>query len=311
MCALAPSSSALIVGRAIAGAGASGIFAGGFAILATIVPLHKRSIFIGTINSTFAIASIVGPIIGGAFTDRVTWRWCFYLNLPIGGFTAAVCIFLMKIHPAETENATLRDKLVSLDGIGFILLVGTIVSLLLAFQWGGIQFAWNSSTIIGLFVCFTLCLILLVLWSIRQQDNALIPPSLFKTHRNVWLIFAGSFFINGPFQLIIYWLPIWFQAILRASPIQSGTYYLPTVISDVLAAVAGSAIVMKTGYWNPLIILAEAMVCLGGGLLSTITPGTSRANWIGYQILGGFGYSLSTTMVSRVLTATYLQSSSL
>lgn len=192
----------------------------------------------------------------------------------------------------------MRERLSSLDGIGFVLLIGTVVSLLLAFQWGGIQFAWNSSTIIGLFVCFGVCLILLIIWSIRQQDNALIPPSLFKAHRNVWLLFTASFFINGPFQLIIYWLPIWFQAVLRASPVQSGVYYLPTVISDVVAAIAGSAIVMQTGYWNPLIIFAEAMVCLGGGLLSTITPGISRGHWIGYQIFGGFGYSLSTTMVS-------------
>lgn len=87
VCALAPSSHALIVGRAIAGLGASGVFAGGFTILTTVVPLHKRAVWTGIMGSTFSIASIVGPVLGGALTQHVTWRWCFYINVNMPTFS--------------------------------------------------------------------------------------------------------------------------------------------------------------------------------------------------------------------------------
>ncbi|KAK8043768.1 MFS general substrate transporter [Apiospora phragmitis] len=212
LCALAPSSQALIVGRTITGLGASGIFAGGLTILTTIVPLHKRSIFTGTINSTFALASIVGPVLGGALTEYVTWRWCFYINLPIGGFAGIVCAMLLRLRAAQTERVPLAKKLKGLDGLGFIFFAGALTMLLFAFQWGGIQYAWNSAMIIGLLVGSVATASLFACWQLYLQDDALIPPSLFKTHRNIPLVIGSAFFLNGPFQAVIYWLPIWFQA---------------------------------------------------------------------------------------------------
>ncbi|KAI1809977.1 major facilitator superfamily domain-containing protein [Poronia punctata] len=301
VCALAPSSNALIVGRVIAGVGASGIFAGGFAILTAIVPLHKRSIFTGTINSTFAIASIIGPIIGGAFTQRVTWRWCFWINLPIGGLSGLACLVLLRLNPAETQKVRFAQKMKSLDGIGFALFAGAVTMLLLALQWGGVEFAWNSSVVVGLLVGAVVTFALFVPWQLRMDDDALIPPKVFSSHRNIGLICASAFFINGPFQSVIYWLPIWFQTVLGVGPLESGTLYLPTVISDVLAAFIGSALVMQVGYWNPFLLVAEAFAALGGGLLSTIYPSISLGHLIGYQIFGGVGYSLATAMVHIAL----------
>ncbi|KAI1114207.1 major facilitator superfamily domain-containing protein [Nemania sp. NC0429] len=296
VCGLAPSSHALIVGRAIAGLGASGIFAGGFAILTTIIPLHKRAIYTGTLSSTFAIASIVGPLIGGAFAQNVTWRWCFYINLPIGGFSAGLFLLLVHIRDHIPKDTTLLKQLKGLDAIGFILFAGSTTMLLLPLQWGGVTYPWNSSITIGLFVGAGVTFALFIFWQLRQQDNALIPPRLFSSHRNTWLICISSFFLNGPFQIVIYWLPIWFQAIRGVSPTQSGIDYLPTVISDVLASFIGSGIVMALGFWNPFLLLANAFVSIGGGLLSTFYPGISTAKVIGYQIFGGIGYSLATNL---------------
>lgn len=273
------------------------MFAGGFAVQTAIIPLHKRAIWIGIISSTFAIASIVGPVIGGALTQHVTWRWCFYINLPIGGLSAAIFVLLVYIKSAETERGSLLGRVKGLDGIGFALFVGFITMLLLALQWGGGEYAWDSSVIIGLFVGFTVALGLFIPWQIYLQDNALIPPRLFRAHRNVGLLCASSFFVNGPFQVIIYWLPIWFQAVLGVSPTQSGVDYLPTVVSDAVMALLGTGVVMKIGWWNPFLLFANVMVCLCGGLLSTISPGISSGHWIGYQILGGVGYSLATNLV--------------
>ncbi|KAI1465429.1 MFS general substrate transporter [Daldinia caldariorum] len=276
VCALAPTSRALIVGRAIAGLGASGIFAGGFVVATTIIPLRKRAIFTGTISSTFAVASVIGPLIGGALTEHATWRWCFYINLPIGGFAAFLFLLFFRIHSDASEKLALGDKLRGLDGIGFLLFAGSTTMLLLALQWGGVTYAWNSSIIIGLFVGCGVAFATFVAWQIYMKDDALIPPRLFTVHRNAWLICASSFFVNGPFQVI------------------SGVNYFPTVIADAVAAFVGAGVIVQAvGWWNPFLLLAEALVCIGGGLLSTIYQEISSGHWIGYQILTGFGFSLA------------------
>ncbi|KAI1420133.1 MFS general substrate transporter [Xylaria sp. FL1777] len=296
VCALAPTSKALIIGRAVAGLGASGVFAGGFTLLTTIIPLHKRAIWTGTFSSIFALASIIGPILGGALTQHVTWRWCFYINLPIGGAAAALFFLLVHLRPGKLETQPLLIKLESLDGIGFILIAGPITMILLALIWGGVEYPWNSSVVIGLFVGAGVIFILFVIWGVHRDEKALIPPRLFTINRNPALLCSAAFFVNGPFQVVIYWLPIWFQAVLHATPTQSGINYFPTVIADVLAAFIGSGIVMTLGWWNPFLLFAEATVSLGGGLLSTLYPGISTGHWIGYQIFGGIGYSLASNI---------------
>ncbi|KAL2285800.1 hypothetical protein FJTKL_07520 [Diaporthe vaccinii] len=296
VCALAPSSAALIAGRAIAGLGASGMFAGGFAVQAAIIPLHKRAIWIGIISATFSVASIVGPVIGGALTEHSTWRWCFYINLPIGAFASGVFTLFVHIKTTRSERVPILSRIKGLDLLGFSLFSGFMIMLLLALQWGGVAYAWNSSTIVGLLVGSVVVLGLFIPWQLHMQDNALIPPRLFRAHRNVGLLCAQSFFVNGPFQVIIYWLPIWFQAVRGDTPTESGVNYLPTVISDAVMALLGTGIVMKIGWWNPFLLFANALVCLCGGLLSTIYPGISSGHWIGYQILGGTGFALTTNL---------------
>lgn len=277
-------------------------------------------------GSTFAIASIIGPVLAGALTEHVTWRWCFYINvsftftdsspfqscryfrfvtdiislkLPVGGAGAVIFFLLVHLKRARTESASLREKMQSMDLLGFVLLASSITMLLLALNWGGGTHAWSSSVVIGLFVGAGLVLALFIPWQLHRKDDALIPPRLFRVNRNPALICGAAFFVNGPFQIIIYWLPIWFQAVLRSSPTQSGINYFPTVIADVLAAFIGSGIVMQLGWWNPFLLFAEAMVCIGGGLLSSIWPDISGAHWIGYQVFGGIGYSLASNLVSN------------
>ncbi|AEO62944.1 uncharacterized protein THITE_2141153 [Thermothielavioides terrestris NRRL 8126] len=296
VCATSPSSAALIAGRTVAGLGASGLLAGGFTILTTIIPLHKRAVWTGTMGAIFSIASIVGPVIAGGLTQNVTWRWCFYINLPIGGAAAALFFLLVHLKPAETENQPITAKLRSVDVLGLALFAGSTTMLLLALQWGGVSYAWSSSVVIGLLVGFGVVLLLFLIWIVRRGEAALIPPRLFTVNRNPALLCAAAFFVNGPFQTVIYWLPVWFQGVLGASPTRSGVNFFPTVIFDVLAAFVGSAIVSQLGWWNPFMLLAEACVCLCGGLLTTIYPDISGAHWVGYQILGGVGYSLGTNL---------------
>ncbi|PWY71323.1 MFS general substrate transporter [Aspergillus eucalypticola CBS 122712] len=266
VCALAPSSPVLIVGRATAGLGASGIFAGGLVILTTVIPLHKRAVWTGTLNSTFAIASIVGPILGGALTQHVTWRWCFYINLPIAGFSAVVILLFS-----------------TLDVVGFLLFAGSVSMLLIALQFGGLsqRYSCQSANIIGLFAGAGVVTCICVGWTISYAGSSFDSCRLFTSSRNISLICASAFFANGAFQCIIYWLPI------------RGVKYLPTVISDVLTSLIAAGLVNKLGRWNPFLTFATAMVFLGGGLLTTLHPSTSDGHWIGFQIVANIGVRAS------------------
>ncbi|KAF3169213.1 hypothetical protein TWF788_010690 [Orbilia oligospora] len=151
ICGVAPNSATLIVGRAIAGIGVGGIFSGCILILAHILPLRKRPLAIACLASVWGIASIIGPLLGGAFTDHVSWRWCFYINLPLGAISVIVVTLVLKL-PHKSEGLTLRERIYQLDLVGAAILIPTVVSLLLALQWGGTTYAWNDPRIIGLFI---------------------------------------------------------------------------------------------------------------------------------------------------------------
>lgn len=129
ICAAATSSPMFIIGRAIAGAGAAALFSGGMTIIGYSVPLRKRPIYIAALSSMFGIASVVGPILGGAFTDRISWRWCFWINLPFGAVSLAVVFFFFTNPEREYSHIPIKDRLKEVDFLGAVFLICGIVSL--------------------------------------------------------------------------------------------------------------------------------------------------------------------------------------
>jgi MFS family permease len=142
ICGAAPSSVVFIVGRAIAGLGCAGIMSGAIMVIVYAVPLHKRPLYQGLFGAVFGIASVVGPLIGGAFTSSyLTWRWCFYINLPFGGAAMLFIFLLLKVPDRDTTKLPLMKKLAQLDALGTGVLIPGTVCLLLALQWGGLTYA--------------------------------------------------------------------------------------------------------------------------------------------------------------------------
>jgi len=171
--AAAPTSSALIAGRAISGFGASGVFTGALTTISTVVPLAQRGLFIGLITAVYGVASIIGPLLGGALTDNASWRWCFYINLPLGGFTIFILVFFL--HPPKSPpkaTKTWREYIIRFDPIGTILFAPSIICLLLALQWGGTTYEWSDGRIIALLVVFGVLLLGFAVVQPLMGDNA-------------------------------------------------------------------------------------------------------------------------------------------
>ncbi|KAM0201552.1 hypothetical protein ACHAQI_011195 [Fusarium lateritium] len=291
ICGVAPDSVTLIVGRAIAGVGGAGIFAGALTILAFSVPLHKRPIYTGLVSGMWGISSVAGPLLGGLFTDKVTWRWCFYINLPIGAITVIVIFFFFPEPERDIEPATWRVRFWQLDPIGTAIFMPAIVCLLLALQWGGVDYEWGDSTITSLFMLSAFLLILFVFVQIKMDENATVPPRIAKM-RSVW---AGAFFsfnTGACFLTAMYFLPIWFQAVQGQSPIMSGVRNLPMLLGIVLFAMVAGAAVTTWGYYTPFMIAGSILMAIGFGVITTFEVETSTAKWVGYQLIAGIGVGI-------------------
>ncbi|KAL3478355.1 major facilitator superfamily-domain-containing protein [Aspergillus californicus] len=308
ICGAANSSTMFIVGRAIAGVGGSGVISGGLSGIALVTPTAQRPLLTGLITSLYALGTVIAPIIGGALTSHASWRWCFYINLPSGAITVGT--LLVFFHPPNTAavRRSTVQKILQLDLLGCGLFIPSIIMIFLALQWGGGEYAWNSATIIGLFVGFVASILLFIAWEIRKGDNAMIPFRLLSDRSVVFsLLFA--FLFMGAFMLPVYYLPEWFQIVKDASPMRSGVMLLPSVCTQIFAAIVSGLTAKHVGYYNPWFFLGSTMVCIALGLYTTFTPtSTSSAKWIGFQVLQGLGTGSASQMalltVQHVLKTT-------
>jgi len=289
ICGAAPTSVALIIGRAIAGIGVGGIFSGAMVILAYSLPLQKRPIAFGFLGGMWGIASVAGPLLGGAFTDHVSWRWCFYINLPIGAFSIAVIVFVLHI-PRQSDNTgkSLRERLGELDLIGASIFIPAIICLLLALQWGGSKYDWSNSRIIGLFVGFAALIAIFIYWQFRLGDKATIPPRIL-TQRTVAASSGYAVMFAAGFFLLLFYLPIYFQSIKGVSATKSGIEVVPLLLSTVLSSIIAGGLISTVGYYTPFLIASSVIFSIGTGLLSTYKVNTPFGRWFGFQVLTGAG----------------------
>ena len=225
----------------------------------------------------------------------MSWRWCFYINLPIGGISAAIVTFFFTA-PAEAKptHASPLEKFLQLDPLGICLAMAATISFILAFQYGGQTHPWSSSVVVGLLVGSVAIAVAFVAVEILQSENdrAMVPPRLVRDAK-LWPLCLFTFFNAGTFFLAIYVLPLYFQTAQGVSATNSGVRNLPLIIPWVIASIVSSGAVQSTGIAKPFLPAGAVLATVASGLFYTLDIGSGAGKWIGYQILGGIGWGLT------------------
>ncbi|KAL2070336.1 hypothetical protein VTL71DRAFT_13362 [Oculimacula yallundae] len=301
----------LITGRAVEGMGGSGLLNGAYGIIHGIAPIEKQPRLLGIVIGISLLGILSGPLIGGLLTEFASWRWCFYINIPSGGIAA---VLLAIIPFPEQKNATttkqpLFKRLLRLDLVGFFFFAPAAMMLIFAIEWGGTIYAWNSATIIGLFVGCGATPLVFVAWEYHVGAGAMIPLSIIR-RRVIWSSCLYMLFFIGSALTAIFYLPLYFQTVRHASPTMSGVDLLPSIIATSLFSVVAGGLSMlaeskffnyhpliasqaeRFGYYTPWAISGSVLAAIGTGLCSTFDPTTSIGVWIGFQIIMSAGRGL-------------------
>ncbi|KAL2157979.1 hypothetical protein VTH06DRAFT_4788 [Thermothelomyces fergusii] len=275
----------LIAARAVQGVGGGGIVILVNICISDLFSMRKRGIYFGAMGMVWAVASAVGPVLGGVFTSKVTWRWCFYINLPISGVGMVVLALVLKLHNPRTP---VRQGLAAVDWLGSLTVVGATIMFLLGLELGGVTHPWGSPTVVCLLVFGLAAAGLFVAVEWRLAEYPLVPLYLFARRASAASLAVGALhgtvFISGS-----YYLPLYFQAVLGASPLMSGVYILPWVMSLSLTSAATGVVIKKTGRYLPCIVGGMALMTLGFGLFVALEPRPNWAKIVLFQLVAGTG----------------------
>ncbi|MFJ3443778.1 MFS transporter [Streptomyces sp. NPDC086081] len=272
----------LIAFRALQGAGAGGLMIGVQAIIADIAPPRQRARYMGLIGAAFGLASVAGPLLGGYFTDHLTWRWCFYVNVPFGLLTLAVVAVALKL-PKPAVRARL-------DLLGALLLTTASTCLVLLTSWGGTEYAWGSRVILGLGAGAAVSTVLFLVAE-HFAAEPLIPLRLFRDSVFTVTGLIGLVVRAGLFGAAGY-LPTYLQMVDGASATESGLLMLPMTGGIVGASIIAGQLISHTGRYKAYPILGGALSVTGMWLLSRLEAGTPRLHYSVWTAVLGAGIGL-------------------
>lgn len=284
ICGFTPNMAGLIAGRAIQGLGGGGVMVLSQAIVADIIPARKRAIYLNAMGIGWAVPMLIGPLLGGLFTDHLTWRWAFWMNIPLTAACILICAILLPRYP---QHASLKH----FDSYGMITIAVAVTTLTLATSWGGVQHDWRSPVIIGLIAA---TLIFGVLFVIAEQHAAepIMPLTLFR-NRNFVLATVGGFIILFAMMAAMSYLPTYFQLAHGMSATLAGYMEVPSSILYFVASLISGALVAKYGRYRKLMV-ASFIIALAGALgLCTLTATASPFLVCLYLTVMGFGMGLS------------------
>jgi len=287
LCGLSQSLDELIAFRALQGLGGGGLMVSAQAAIGDVVPPRERGRYVGLFGAVFGLASVAGPLLGGFLTTNLSWRWIFYVNLPLG----IIAMFVL----AATLPSMAERVHHNIDYIGTALLAAGLSAIVLASSLGGVSFGWGSPVIVGLGAGGVLALAVF-LWFERHASEPVLPPRLLSNR--VFVVTSAVGFVVG-FALFgaVTYLPLFLQVVKGASPTGSGLQLVPLMGGLLITSIASGQVITRSGHYKPFPIAGTAVMALGLYLLSTLDTASSEAMIVAFMFVLGLGLG----MVMQVL----------
>ncbi|UKZ93433.1 uncharacterized protein TrAFT101_008347 [Trichoderma asperellum] len=289
----------LLVGRCIQGIGGGGISAITEVLIADLVPMRYRGQYYGLMNAMWSVGSVTGPIIGGAFAGDASWRWIFYINFPFIGIGIFCVVVFMNLHFVPTS---LAEKLRRIDYIGSIVFIASTTSFLIPLTWGGVLYSWDSWRTLVPLILGIAGIALFVVYEAFIAPNPIIPIELFN-NRTAGVSYFSSALSGLLVWCIVYYMPLYFQAIKEYTPVLTGVCLFPQTFTVAPAGAFAGALITKTGRYRWSTWSGWALATLGLGLLCILKPGTSIPGWIFLNLVSGIGLGFLFPSVATAIQA--------
>ena len=289
LCGASQSMVQLIAFRTLQGIGAGGLMVTTLAVIGDIIPPRERGKYQGYFGGVFGVSTVVGPLLGGFFVDNLSWRWIFYVNLPVGAVALSVIAVAFHAHTAKQRHA--------MDYLGALTLAGALTSIILFTSLGGTTWAWGSTQIVGLMVLSILLVPLFVVVEGRASEPIL-PLSLFR-NRTFSVTSAVGFIVGFALFGAVTYLPLYLQVTKGSSPTKSGLQLVPLMGGVLLTSIVSGQLITRWGRYKVFPVMGTAVMAVGMFLLSTL--GASSSVWHAAMFALVLGLGLGMVMQVLVL----------
>ena len=282
----------LIVFRALQGLGAGGLMVGAIATIGDLVSPRERGQYMGYMMAAMMLAMIAGPLVGGYITDTLSWRWIFYINMPVGGLALAYITATLHLKKHRVSH--------KIDYLGAVVLAIGATAIVLVTTWGGNQYAWASAPIITLAVIAVVAVALFI-WVERRASEPILPMHVFR-NRNFSLATAMSFLLGLAMFGAMTFLPLYQQTVQKASPTVSGLLLIPMMLGSTITSLIAGRFTVKTGRYKVLPVIGAGIMTGAMLLLANLGPSTSRLTSMSFFLVFGIGMGFLmqiTTLVAQ------------